>query len=177
MPHRRLGFLALLLAAQAAGADITATTSDGREVVLYENGTWVFTRPGEPGDAPQRALLTLEKRIELAGGCRLGLRLKNDLPEQVRSLVLRFTAYKGDRIAFETVSRGYSYIKPTTSQYQEITFRGIDCGEIRSVGVAAARNCHVGELTKYSASDERCLELIEVAPSDVLPIAKELPTG
>ena len=41
-----------------------------------------------------------------------------------------------------------------------------------AVAVSAARNCHVGELTKYSASKERCLQLIEVEPSDMLPIAK-----
>ena len=114
----------------------------------------------------------MQNKTELSRGCRLGLRLQNDLSAQIRTLVLRFTAYKDEQIAFETVSRGYSFIKPTNSQYQEIIFRGIRCDEVRSVGVSAARNCHVGELTKYSASPKRCLELIQVAPSKLLPIAK-----
>lgn len=70
------------------------------------------------------------------------------------------------------MSRGFSNVKPTSSQYQEVSFRGIGCDEIRSVSVSAARNCHVGELTKYSASAKHCLELVEVAPSSLLPIAK-----
>ena len=170
----RLGFIALALLTQAATADIKATTADGREVLLRDNGTWTLVTDQSGEEASKQAILTLEKKFDLARGCRLGLRLKNDLAAQIRTLVLRFTAYKGDNIPFETVSRGFSYIKPTTSQYQEISFRGISCDEIGAVEVSAARNCHVGELTKYSASEERCLELIEISASDLLPIARRI---
>lgn len=175
MSYRNIGLLVLTLAAQAAGADTNATTADGRAVVLRDNGTWVFTKADEPKDAPQQARLTLENRVDLAHGCRLGLRLQNDLPAQIRTLVLRFTAFKGERIAFETVSRGFSYIKPTASQYQEINFRGITCGEISSVEVDAARNCHVGDLTKYSATEANCLKLVDVVASSILPIVEGKP--
>lgn len=174
MLHRWLGFSILLCLAPMVAADLSATTEDGRQVILRDNGTWDFAAEVEAEEGERRAILTLEDKFELARGCRLGLRLNNQLTSQIRSLVLRFTAYKGDEIAFETVSRGFSYLKPTTSQYQEIAFRGIQCDEISSVEVTAARNCHVGELTKYSAGAERCLELIEVTPSDILPIAKRV---
>ncbi len=173
MLYRFTGFFVLLLITQIAAADMTATTADGRKVLLRDNGTWKFTGKVEDVDGEPHATLTLEKKFDLARGCRLGLRLQNDLPAQIRTLVLRFTAFKGGAVAFETVSRGYSYIKPTVSQYQEISFRGITCEEISSVAVSAARNCHVGQLTKYSASEERCLELVDVRPSDMLPIAKK----
>lgn len=173
MLFRFTGFLALGLAAQLATADMTATTADGRKVLLRDNGTWEFTGKAKAADGEPRAILTLEKKFDLARGCRLGLRLQNDLPAQIRSLVLRFTAFKDGQVAFETVSRGYSYIKPTVSQYQEISFRGITCNEIASVAVSAARNCHVGDLTKYSASGKRCLELVDVRPSEMLAIAKK----
>lgn len=172
MSYRYTVLLALTLALPAGAADMTATTSDGRKVTLRDNGTWEFISSTDATATDAVAALTLEKKFPLARGCRLGLRLQNDLPAQIRTLVLRFTAYKSDQVAFETVSRGYSYIKPTASQYQEISFRGITCDEISSVEVSAARNCHVGELTKYSASPTRCLELIGVSASDLLPIAK-----
>jgi len=163
----------LSLLTPLAGADMTATTEDGRKVLLRGNGTWDWYEPAADGDRVQpRALLTLEKKFDIARGCRIGMRLQNDLNAQIRTLVLRFTAYKGDEIAFETVSRGFSYIKPTVSQYQEVTFRGIRCADITSVEVFAARNCHVGELTKYSASAEHCLALVDVAPSDLLPFTR-----
>ncbi len=168
----RYGLFALLLIAPYALADLTAVTADGRQVTLRDDGSWSFVKPTEGADATPSAQLTLQNKTDLSRGCRLGLRLRNDLSAQIRTLVLRFTAYKDEQIAFETVSRGYSYVKPTNSQYQEIDFRGIRCEEIRSVAVSAARNCHVGELTKYSASPKRCLELIQVAPSKLLPIAK-----
>lgn len=166
-------FLVFALASSVVAADLTATTADGRKVMLRDNGTWVFAAKSDGKGEEARANLTLEKVVGLPRGCRLGLRLHNDLPAQIRTLVLRFTAFKKDQVAFETVSRGFSYVKPTTSQYQEVSFRGITCDEVRSVGVTAARNCHVGSLTKYSASAARCLELIEVDASDLLPIAKQ----
>lgn len=173
MPYLRpIHALVLLLAAAAAGADTVATTVDGRQVLLREDGRWEYLQPDTR--AERAALLSLENRAELARGCRLGLRLQNDLVAQIRTLVLRFTAFKGDGIPFETVSRGFSFIKPTVSQYQEIDFRGITCDEISAVQVTAARNCHVGELTKYSASAADCASLVEVIPSDILPFAKPL---
>ena len=174
MLQRWVGFSILLCLAAAAAGDIKATTEDGRQVILRDNGTWDFAAEIDEDRGERRAVLTLEDKSELARGCRLGLRLDNQLTAQIRTLVLRFTAYKGDDIAFETVSRGFSYLKPTTSQYQEIAFRGIQCGEISSVEVSAARNCHVGDLTKYSAGADHCLDLIEVAPSQILPIAKRV---
>ncbi len=172
MLHRSIGTIALLLTAQLAGADVTITVPDGRQVILYDNGTWSVVKESDNPETRRYAELTLEKKFDLAHGCKLGLRLQNNLTEQIRSLVLRFTAYKGGQIAFETVTRGYSYIKPTNSQYQEISFRGITCDEISSVEVFAARNCHVGDLTKYSAEAHHCLSLIDVKVSDILPIAK-----
>ncbi|MCB1801896.1 MAG: hypothetical protein KDI82_09440 [Gammaproteobacteria bacterium] len=162
-------FLTFALTVPVTAAELTAVTSDGREVLLHDNGKWEFVRQEATGEP--KARLSLENKVDLARGCRLGLRLQNDLPAQIRSLVLRFTAYKDEGVPFETVSRGYSYVKPTNSQYQEISFRGISCDEVRSVEVSAARNCHVGDLTKYSASESRCLELVDVQPSGLLPIA------
>lgn len=176
MLYRSIGIFALLLTAQLASADVTITVPDGRQVILRDNGTWSVVKESDSPETRRYAELTLEKKFDLAHGCKLGLRLQNNLSEQIRSLVLRFTAYKDGQIPFETVTRGYSYIKPTNSQYQEISFRGITCDEISSVEVFAARNCHVGDLTKYSAEAHHCLNLVDVKPSDILPIAKSTGT-
>lgn len=173
MSYRTIGVFLFLTMTQAALADVTITAPDGRKVLLRDNGTWTVVEETEGGEPRRYAVLTLEKKEKLARGCRLGLRIQNDLSAQIRSLVLRFTAYKGGDTEFETVSRGFSFIKPTLSQYQEIQFRGITCDEITSVGVSGARNCHVGDLTKYSAEAHHCLNLVDVVTSDILPIAKQ----
>jgi hypothetical protein len=176
MLHRLLVSSVFVFFATAINADMFATTDDGRKVLLRSNGTWALADQAATSDTEATAILTLEKTVELTQGCRLGLRLQNSLSAQIRTLVLRFTVYKENQVPFETVSRGFSYIKPTTSQYQEIRFRGIGCNDIASVEVFAARNCHVGELTKYTASAAHCLKLVAVAPSDLLPIAKRMDT-
>jgi len=168
----RLLLIACLLLAQWAHADLQATTEDGRKVLLRDNGLWVFAPQEGAEKAAATAELVLEKRQDIPNGCRLGFRVNNNLHAQIRTLVLRFTAYKKGDIPFETVSRGYSFIKPTATQFQEIRFRGLSCDDIDKVRVRAAHNCHIGEMTKYNASEERCLELIDVAASDLMTIYK-----
>ncbi|MFM1892586.1 MAG: hypothetical protein RLZ44_1663, partial [Pseudomonadota bacterium] len=142
--------LALCLTSGVAWTAREAVTADGERVLLNDDGTWQSLTKASAESSEQQARLTLERRQSLPTGCRFGLRLHNDLNAQIRSLVLRFTAYKEGPVAYETVTRGYSFIKPTNSQYQEIMFRGIQCDDIIQVQVHGADNCHVGELTKYS---------------------------
>lgn len=157
--------------AQIGYADVRATTEDGRQVILRSNGTWVPASAGQES-SEGKAVLTLETKEPRNRVCRLGLRLQNNTPETIRSLVLRFTAYIDGNITFETVSRGFTFIRPTLSQFQEIDFRGISCDEIVSVELSAARNCHVGDLTKFSATPGDCLDIVRLEPSSLLPIVK-----
>lgn len=177
MQHRSIGIFSLLLTAQLAIADVTITIPDGRKVLLRDNGTWSVVEEKQDSENRRYASLTVEKKFQLPRGCKFGLRLQNDLSARIRTLVLRFTAYKGNEIPFETVSRGFSYVKPTASQYQEIKFRGVSCDEISSIEVSAARNCHVGDLTKYSAEAHHCLNLVAIKNNEIVPIAKRKKTG
>lgn len=161
--------VASLLACTAVQADTEATTKDGRKVLLKDNGLWEYIVEDSVQQQP-KAVLELKLKDSSAHGCRLGLKMTNELAMPIRTLVLRFTAYKEGGIAFETVSRGFSRIKPTKDQYQEIRFRGTSCEDIAQVQVRAAHNCHVGELTKYSASEETCLALVRTMPSDLITI-------
>ena len=167
-----VALLALMLTTPLAWADREAVTGDGERVLLKDDGTWEPIT-GNAEEAPaEQARLTLERRQNLQTGCRFGLRLHNDLSTPIRSLVLRFTAYKPGPVAYETVTRGYSFIKPTDSQYQDILFRGLDCADILQLQVHGANNCHVGELTKYSDGADRCLSLVKVVESDLVKIFK-----
>lgn len=150
-----------------------ATLDDGRKVLLKDDGRWEYLTPedNEP-DKPLQAVLTVERRQTIPQGCRLGLRLQNDLTTRIRSLVLRFTAYKAGPIAYETISRGFSLIRPTDSQYREIRFRNVPCEEIVHVQVHGAENCHVGDLTKYTEDADPCLSLVKVADSNLIKIYK-----
>jgi len=154
----------------AAWAAQEAVTNDGTRVMLHDDGTW--TAIAQKDQETSQAKLVVERVEPLSTGCRLGLRLRNELPSPIRSLVLRFTAYKQGPVAYETVTRGFSFIKPTDTQYQEALFRGIQCAEIVQLQVHGADKCHVGELTKYSSSAKRCLALVHVADSELIKIFK-----
>lgn len=168
-----IALLSVLWMAGAALAEMRATTADGRQVLLRENGTWDFADNAASSDAQQRvANLKVIRYESVTNGCLIGLELENNLNELIRTLVLRYTAYRGPEVRFETVSRGFSFVRPTLTSYEEIQFRGITCEDITSVEVSAARNCHVGDLTKFSSDPGDCLELFEVAPTGLLAITK-----
>jgi hypothetical protein len=150
-----------------------AVTDDGMRVLLKDDGMW------EPLDTPEKvkadeggARLEVERRDALANGCKYGLRLTNNLDETIRSLVLRFTAYKPGSIAYDTVTRDFFNIKPTDSQYQTILFRGLTCDQIMQVDVDAADKCRVGGHTSYWYGEDRCIGGIDIIESDLVKIFK-----
>jgi hypothetical protein len=168
---KTLALIAGLVFSIGATAELAATTEDGRKVVLRANGTWSFAGDVAASKTPI-ATLTVLRRESVTNGCIIGLELENNLNDLIRTLVLRFTAYRGPDVRFDTVSRGYSHVRPTLTSYEEVQFRGITCEDITSVEVSAARNCSVGELTKYSSDPGDCLALFEIAPTDMLAITK-----
>jgi hypothetical protein len=167
----------VLVVASAMGAGAwaaqEAVTGDGMRVLLRDDGTWErLDAPDKEDENAGGAKLVVEKREALVNGCRFGLRLSNNLKEPIRSLVLRFTAYKPGPIAYETVTRGFFNIKPTDSQYQTIPFRGITCEGILQVEVDAADKCRVGEFSSYWYGADRCIGGVDVVDSDLVKIFK-----
>lgn len=169
MLRKMLIFLAITLSTAVWSAQ-EAVTNDGSRVMLNDDGTW--TAIAQKDRETSQAQLVVERVEPLPTGCRIGLRLQNELSSPIRSLVLRFTAYKQGPVAYETVTRGFSFIKPTDSQYQEVLFRGIACEDIVQLQVHSAEKCHVGDLTKYSSSTKSCLALVHVADSGLIKVFK-----
>jgi len=163
--------LAALLAAGAARADMRAYTRDGRAVLLKDDHTWQFVEEKEDPNA-EHVLLSVERMVDVPNGCRFGLRLKNNLSSDVKSLVPQFTAFTRSHVRFDTVFKAFLGIKPTLDQYQEIQFNGIKCGNIAFLTVSGGDHCSMAGLTKYSAEKGECLKHIRIKPSDVIPMHK-----
>jgi hypothetical protein len=150
-----------------------AVTDDGMRVLLKDDGTWeVLENTAGQDQEDRQARLELLRLDGLTNGCRLGLRLTNGLKEPIRSLVLRFTAYKPGRVAYTSVTRGYFNIKSTDSQYQTVLFAGVTCEEITEVEVTAADKCRVGTDAGYWYGSDRCIGGVDVVPSDKIRIYK-----
>ncbi|MAT91919.1 MAG: hypothetical protein CME59_04910 [Halioglobus sp.] len=180
LPVRIAATLCLLLAMTAAPLasaheepEIDAMTSDGRMVILYEDHTWDFVE-AESGDPANSAVLTVTEVKEMQDACGLQLRLQNNLPHKIRSIVPRFSVYNKDNIVFDSKSQSFTAIKPTRNQYKRIQFTGIGCHEIRWVRVHDAARCTIGEVVDmFNEEEGQCLSYIYVEPSEMINISKE----
>ena len=98
--------------------------------------------------------------------------MQNNLGYQIKSLVPTFSVYKTGGLRFESMSKGFSSIKPTRDLYREIQFHGIGCSEVDHILVHDADQCNMGQLDKYNNKDGECLSKIFVEPSDLINIRK-----
>src|SRR5690606_16146739 len=112
MAATRMLFLAvacaLALASAAASADMELRTPDGRRVLLKDDGTWRYADdsgaagPGEKKPEGE-AVLSLEGKIEGNRICRLQLRLVNNLPYEIRSLVPELSIYRPNGVVYDSL--------------------------------------------------------------------------
>lgn len=165
-------FLVLLLPALHA-QDRIAVMPDGGQVRLLEDGTWEAI--DLVADDTPKADLRLVELKSIPGACQLGTQLHNQLNTQIRSLVLRYGIHKqgaSGPVMFDSVSRGYSYLRPTEAQYQELIVRGMRCRDILFITVDIPPNCHVGEINKYSEDQSACKSLVNVVENPKVKIFK-----
>jgi hypothetical protein len=173
-------FLAAGLAlAQRAYADFEVAGPDGRRILLKDNGTWRYAEAIDKDPAKEKikdegeAVLTLERKLERGPNCRFALRLVNNLPYEIRSLVPYYSAYRTNGVIYDTVSPGSGFVslKPGDRQGREIEFAGIACREIARVQVVGGDRCDMGDLDKWSAKG-LCLARVRVVESDLVRFDK-----
>jgi hypothetical protein len=194
--------VAALLACTTALADFELTAPDGRRVLLKDDGTWRYvegagkaatdakagdakaeTAGGKPQPAEKKqekklggeALLSLVGKVDGPRICRLQLRLVNNLPYEIRSLVPELSIYRANGVAYDSLFAGFSFLKPGDSQRREVRFNGIDCKDIARVLVGGGDRCEMGDLDKFTPGRGMCLARVRVVASDVLPFEKKPP--
>ena len=191
--HHGIKAIGLLLVAgmallHAARADFELTGPDGRRILLKDDGTWRHIE--EKGKEPLKenpetlkpetlkpetkgeAVLRLERKTEAGSSCRYELRLVNNLPYEIRSLVPGFSAHRANGVVYDSVLSGFQWLRPGDSQTREIQFRGITCQEIVRVQVVGGDRCVMGDLDRFAMPDGACLARIRVLASDVVRFDK-----
>ena len=151
-------------------AEIEAVTINGKRVLLKDDQTWEYMEVKQ-ADA-RLARLTVASVQVSKNYCLIGLRLQNDLTDKITSLIFNFSAYVNQNVLYDTVTKGFQHLKPTKDMYTEISFSGISCDDIKYVRVHGADHCEIGELNKFSPEKGKCLQLVEVEPSDKIVIFK-----
>jgi len=170
-------FIAGMGLSHAAQGDFELTAPDGRRLLLKDNGTWRYLeekgkeRPDDQIKEGELGLL-LERKVERGSNCRVGMRLTNNLPYEVRSLVLSYSAYRANGVMYDTVSSGFGSLKPGNTQAREIEFAGIPCQAIARVHVAGGDRCEMGDLNKWSYEKGKCLARVRIMESDLVRFEK-----
>lgn len=173
-------------------ADFELTGPDGRRILLKDDNTWRYidaavAKPAPdakptgqakseavapPAKDPGEAVLHLTGRIEGNRICRFQLRMLNNLPYEIRSLVPVFSVFRTEGVVYDSVFQSFQFIKPGDSQAQEVRFDGLTCKEIVRVQVGGGDRCEMGELDKFSPVKGKCLSLVRVVPSDLVRFDK-----
>lgn len=159
----------LIVAPVDAATD--AVTDDGERVRLYDDFTWQYLESEETPTVVEITLRVVSKTNQ-QGSCVLGLKLKNDAPYRIVSLVPQFSALvKGD-VPFDNVFVSFQNVRPTLTQYQEIKFKQVACEDITRVKMHGGDRCNMSDLTKYSPEKGECLKRIDIEPSHLIEISK-----
>ena len=195
--------VSLACAPPCQAADTVVKTPDGRRVVLHDDSTWEYLddaanaansagaeAPAAASELPvpsgvtseagaplpvveHPAVLAVTQRKPTRSACRFGLTLTNNLPFLIRNIVPQFLAFNAEDVMYQRVFQAWTGVRPTKDQYKEIEFDGISCDAIAYIKVAGGGRCEMGELTKFSSTNEECLAHIEVKESDLVKILKE----
>jgi hypothetical protein len=174
----------------AAAADFEVTAPDGRRILLKDDGTWQYVeakgkeQPKEqakeqakdpPKEKPKvvgEAVLSLERRSEVGGGCVFGLRLVNNFPHSIQNIVPTFSAIRSDGVVYDSVVSGFHSLKPGDTQSRDIQFRGITCRDIARLQVSGGDRCDMADLDKFSPTDGQCLARVRVVESNLVRFDK-----
>lgn len=190
--HRRLALSSALLQGlallfvQAARADTEATTSDGRRVLLKDDGRWQYAEEKDKDKADDKAkdetpatpkqegqaVLRLVRRVEHGNVCGVVLSLQNKLPYEIVSIVPLLSAYRANGVLYQTVSIAFQSLRPTAEQESTAEFSGIPCSEIERIQVNGGDRCAMGELNKFSDAKGQCLARVAVAASELVRFDK-----
>lgn len=171
-----LGTLVLAgLCLPAAAADFELKDSQGRRILLKDDGTWRYLElPANSGPAAEPAIeqpqadLRLERRVDAPGGCRLDLVLINALNYEITSLVPEFTAYRGNEVAHSTQMIRFGPVRSGDQHHRGVQFAGIGCADIAKLEVSGGDRCEMGDLNKFSDARGQCLARLHVRPSALL---------
>jgi hypothetical protein len=166
-----------LLAVVAAGG---CATDD------FQRAVGLDTTPPENPNAPKitrtepvtstgrrAVVISIHMKKEFPDACMLGMTFTNNLDIKVTNLSVRLTAYINGNVKYDAITRNFTEVKPTESQYRELTFTQIRCDEIDYLGITDPGRCAIGEdMNRFTAQPGDCARFVDVAVSPVITVRK-----
>lgn len=132
-----------------------------------------ITRAKPVIDTGRKALvMSLSLRKAYPDACMLGITVTNNLDLLVTNISVRLSAYIRGDVLYEPITRNFSAIKPTESQYRELTFMQIRCDEIAYITVTDPGRCAIGDMNRFTAQPGDCAKFFDVPPSPLMDMRK-----
>ena len=156
----------------AAGKEVAAKEAKDRDAKEGDKTAKDADKTAEKPKNPGEAVLYLDSKVDGNRICRYQLRLTNNLPYEIRSLVPEFSVYRANGVMYDSVFMGFSFLRPGDTQQREIRFDGINCQDVARVKVGGGDRCEMGELDKFSAVKGKCLSFVRVVASEVVRFDK-----
>jgi len=119
------------------------------------------------------AVLSVHMRKAFPDACMYGITLTNNLDLKVTNIAVRLAAYILDGVKYDTITRNFYELRPTETQYREITYTKVRCDEIRYIGVSDPGRCAVGTANRFTTAEGDCAKYIDVADSPLVQLRKE----
>lgn len=154
--------------AKPSTADAKPSAADAKPSTAAKDAKPDADKTKDEGEA----LLSLEGKVSGNRICRYQLKLVNNLPYEIRSLVPEFSVFRPNGVVYDAQFSAFGFIKPGDSQRREVRFNGIDCEDIARVQVGGGDRCEMGELDKFSRAKGKCLALVRVLASEVVKFDK-----
>jgi hypothetical protein len=170
-------YVVALLAVLAAGGCST------RE---FQRAVGLNPEPPENPNAPQisrsapvkdtgrkAVVVSIHMKKAFPDACMLGMTLTNNLDIKVTNLSIRLTAYIRGNVKYESITRNFTEVKPTESQYRDVVFTQIRCDEIDYIGITDPGRCAIGEdMNRFTTQPGDCAKFVDVAVSPHITVRK-----
>jgi hypothetical protein len=174
MSKQPILILALLAAVVAGGCQMGGIQIGGAKEALPSPNAPKISRSDPVTMTGRKAVvLSVHMKKEYPDACMLGMMLTNNLDMKVTNLSLRLTAFIRGDVKYDAITRNFTEVKPTESQYREATFTQIKCSEIDYIGITDPGRCAIGEdMNRFTAAPGDCAKFVDVAVSPHIDVRK-----
>lgn len=166
--------LALMAAVAAGGCQMGGFQIGGtKEAPPNPNAPKISRSDPVTSTARKAVVLSVHMKKEYPDACMLGMTLTNNLDTKVTNLSVRLTAFIRGDVKYDAITRNFTEVKPTESQYREATFTQINCSEIDSIGITDPGRCAIGEdMNRFTTAPGDCAKFVDVALSPHITVRK-----
>jgi hypothetical protein len=164
----------IIVPALAAAALIAGCSTWGtQEPPPNPNAPKVSRSDAVTNTGRKSVVVSVHMKKEFPDACMLGMTVTNNLDVKVTNLSIRLTAYISGNVKYDAITRNFTEVKPTESQYREATFTQIKCSEIDFIGVTDPGRCAIGaDMNRFTAAPGDCAKFVDVAISPQITIRK-----